>query len=61
MTARPIRPRSALATMLALLWLDLAVVSDEEMAEEADVIAAPTPPTLMLARRALERHSAGVK
>jgi hypothetical protein len=31
------------------------VVNDEEIAEEADEIAAPTPPTLMLARRALER------
>jgi hypothetical protein len=46
------RPRSALATLLALLGLGV-LVNEEEMAEEADEMAAPTPPTLMLARRAL--------
>jgi hypothetical protein len=51
MTARPMRPRSALATTLALLWFEVDVVVKDETASRT------TPPMLRLARRALTKQA----
>jgi hypothetical protein len=56
MTARPIRPRSALGTMSAFLEASAAGLEEEE---EAGCVA---PPSLMLAMRALPQdHEQGAE
>lgn len=49
MTARPMRPRSALGTMLANLELSFWAWAIDEVEDEEG----PAPPSLMLAKRAL--------